>query len=181
MSLSGVRSYLRETVRSCRGKGYVETITGRRRQLPAIQHNNLHSKAQVILTRLVYSLANITFMRYQNVHLKKFQNFPGEVFFFCHVLSVCLISLYLLVFLKMIIVRPGKKILGSGQLIFESWSGGPVDGFFFEPQPEFSKSNATCRHGCRCRSGNLRCQVLAADLRSSSHGESGVLEGGGAT
>ena len=37
--------------------------------------------------------------------------------------------------------RPGKKKFGSGQLIFENWSGGPVDFFFFEAQPEFSKSN----------------------------------------
>ena len=36
-------------------------------------------------------------------------------------------------------IRPGKKNVGSGQLIFENWSGGPVKLFFFiEPQPEFS-------------------------------------------
>ena len=27
--------------------------------------------------------------------------------------------------------RPGKKNFGSGQLIFENWSGGPVDLFSF--------------------------------------------------
>ena len=42
------------------------------------------------------------------------------------------------------IFRPGKKF-GSGQLILENWSGGPVDGFFFEPQPKFSKSKE-CLH-----------------------------------
>ena len=29
------------------------------------------------------------------------------------------------------ILRPGKKNFGSGQLIFENWSGGPVDLFSF--------------------------------------------------
>ena len=33
-----------------------------------------------------------------------------------------------------------EKNFGSAQLIFENWSGGPVD-VFFEPQPKFSKSN----------------------------------------
>ena len=28
-------------------------------------------------------------------------------------------------------IRPGKKNFGSGQLIFENWSGGPVEVFFF--------------------------------------------------
>ena len=38
-----------------------------------------------------------------------------------------------------LILRPGKKNFGSGQLIFENWSGGPVKLFFFiQPQPEFS-------------------------------------------
>ena len=34
-------------------------------------------------------------------------------------------------------IRPGKKNFGSGQLIFENWSGGPVD-LFFEQQLKFS-------------------------------------------
>ena len=35
-----------------------------------------------------------------------------------------------------------KKYFGSGQLIFENWSGGPLDlfFFFFEPQHKSSKS-----------------------------------------
>ena len=36
---------------------------------------------------------------------------------------------------------PGIKKTGSGQLIFKNWSGGPVDDFFFEAQPKFSKSD----------------------------------------
>ena len=31
----------------------------------------------------------------------------------------------------LITLRPGKKNFGSGQLIFENWSGGPVDLFSF--------------------------------------------------
>ena len=44
------------------------------------------------------------------------------------------------IYLNGLTIRPGKKNFGSGQLIFENWSGGPVD-IFFEPQPKFSKSN----------------------------------------
>ena len=33
-----------------------------------------------------------------------------------------------------------EKNFGSGQLIFENWSGGLVD-VFFKKQPKFSKSN----------------------------------------
>ena len=45
---------------------------------------------------------------------------------------------------------------------------------------------STCRDGCRCRGGNLEvsgagCQVMAADLLRSRHGESETLEGGEAT
>ena len=43
---------------------------------------------------------------------------------------------------------------------------------------------STCRHGCRCRGGNLEvsgagCQVMAADSLRSRHGERGMLEGEG--
>ena len=48
-----------------------------------------------------------------------------------------------------VIVRPGKKNFGSGQLIFENWSGGPVEGFFLEPQPIFSKSYFSTSHKTR--------------------------------
>ena len=45
---------------------------------------------------------------------------------------------------------------------------------------------STCRDGCRCRGGNLEvsgagCQVMAADMLHSRHGESETLEGGEAT
>ena len=45
-------------------------------------------------------------------------------------------------------VRPGKINFGSGQLIIENWSGGPVD-FFLEPQPIVSKSYFSTSHKTR--------------------------------
>ena len=42
-----------------------------------------------------------------------------------------------------------KKNFGSGQLIFENWSGGPVEVFFFEPRPIFSKSYFSTSHKTR--------------------------------
>ena len=41
---------------------------------------------------------------------------------------------------------------------------------------------STCRDVCRCLEvSGAGCQVMAADSLHSRHGESGVLEGGGAT
>ncbi|XP_068038023.1 DNA polymerase theta isoform X3 [Anomalospiza imberbis] len=42
---TGVQKFLRETVRSCRRDGFVQTILGRRRYLPAIKDPNPYSKA----------------------------------------------------------------------------------------------------------------------------------------
>ena len=69
-------------------------------------------------------------------------------------------------------VRPGKTNFGSGQLIFENWSGGPVDVFFFEPQPKFSKSNES-QHAemtpiQRWQTGGVRCRVPGAGIRRTA-------------
>ena len=75
--------------------------------------------------------------------------------------------------------RPGRKKFGSGQLIFENWSGGPVD-VFSEPQPKFSKSNEY-QHAEMDADAEVACagcQVMAADSLCSRHGERGKLEGG---
>ena len=45
--VAGMRSFLRDTVSRCRELGYVETIQGRRRYLPAIKDTNPHAKAHV--------------------------------------------------------------------------------------------------------------------------------------
>ncbi|XP_071114847.1 DNA polymerase theta-like [Haliotis cracherodii] len=42
----GLRTYLRSTVESCRQHGYVQTISGRKRYLPAIKDVNPHARAQ---------------------------------------------------------------------------------------------------------------------------------------
>lgn len=44
---TGVQKFLRETVQSCRRDGFVQTILGRRRYLPAIKDPNPYSKAHV--------------------------------------------------------------------------------------------------------------------------------------
>ena len=58
-------------------------------------------------------------------------------------------------------IRPGKHF-GSVQLIFENWSGGPVD--FFIHKPKFSKFNK-CQHADMVADAEVatwRCQVLDA-------------------
>ena len=78
-----------------------------------------------------------------------------------------------------------EKNFGSGQLIFENWSGGPVD-FFLEPQPKYMYSRSKkCQDAdmdadtevatWRCPELDVRCWV---DSRRSRHGESWALEGG---
>ena len=42
-----MRKYLQECVSKCKERGFVETITGRRRYLPAIKDNNLYARAHV--------------------------------------------------------------------------------------------------------------------------------------
>ncbi|CAE1304794.1 POLQ [Acanthosepion pharaonis] len=42
----GMKSYLRHLVEYCRDKGYIQTITGRKRYLPHITSTNIHAKAQ---------------------------------------------------------------------------------------------------------------------------------------
>ena len=59
----------------------------------------------------------------------------------------------------------------SGQLIFENWSGGPVDVFSLEPQPKFSKSNK-CQHAdmnADAEVATCSCQVLDARCWQQTH------------
>ena len=65
-----------------------------------------------------------------------------------------------------------KKNFGSGQLIFENWSGGPVAVFFFEPRHKFSKSNES-QHAemmpiQRWQPGGVRCRVSGAGSRRTA-------------
>ncbi|XP_064000012.1 DNA polymerase theta [Pogoniulus pusillus] len=60
---TGIQKFLRETVRSCRRDGFVQTILGRRRYLPAIKDANPYSKAhaerQAVNTTVQGSAADI--------------------------------------------------------------------------------------------------------------------------
>ncbi|XP_064933489.1 DNA polymerase theta isoform X5 [Columba livia] len=60
---TGIQKFLRETVRSCRRDGFVQTILGRRRYLPAIKDSNPYSKAhaerQAVNTTVQGSAADI--------------------------------------------------------------------------------------------------------------------------
>ncbi|XP_059677103.1 DNA polymerase theta [Gavia stellata] len=60
---TGIQKFLRETVRSCRRDGFVQTILGRRRYLPAINDPNPYSKAhaerQAVNTTVQGSAADI--------------------------------------------------------------------------------------------------------------------------
>ncbi|XP_050770857.1 DNA polymerase theta [Gymnogyps californianus] len=60
---TGIQKFLRETVRSCRRDGFVQTILGRRRYLPAIKDTNPYSKAhaerQAVNTTVQGSAADI--------------------------------------------------------------------------------------------------------------------------
>ncbi|XP_010140554.1 PREDICTED: DNA polymerase theta, partial [Buceros rhinoceros silvestris] len=60
---TGIQKFLRDTVRSCRRDGFVQTILGRRRYLPAIKDPNPYSKAhaerQAVNTTVQGSAADI--------------------------------------------------------------------------------------------------------------------------
>ncbi|XP_069722926.1 DNA polymerase theta isoform X2 [Phaenicophaeus curvirostris] len=60
---TGIQKFLRETVRNCRRDGFVQTILGRRRYLPAIKDANPYSKAhaerQAVNTTVQGSAADI--------------------------------------------------------------------------------------------------------------------------
>ncbi|XP_010290665.1 PREDICTED: DNA polymerase theta, partial [Phaethon lepturus] len=60
---AGIQKFLRETVRTCRRDGFVQTILGRRRYLPAIKDPNPYSKAhaerQAVNTTVQGSAADI--------------------------------------------------------------------------------------------------------------------------
>jgi len=49
LSSSGVNTFLQDTVEDCRARGYVETMMGRRRYLPAISSNNAASRGMIFI------------------------------------------------------------------------------------------------------------------------------------
>ncbi|XP_012425409.5 DNA polymerase theta [Taeniopygia guttata] len=77
---TGVQKFLRETVRSCRRDGFVQTILGRRRYLPAIKDPNPYSKAhaerQAVNTTVQGSAADIVKTATVNIQ-KRLEAFPS--------------------------------------------------------------------------------------------------------
>ncbi|XP_028838783.1 DNA polymerase theta isoform X2 [Denticeps clupeoides] len=78
---SGIQSFLRETVKSCCRRGYVQTILGRRRYLPGIKDSNTyiksHAERQAVNTTVQGSAADIVKLATVNIQRQLSQSFPG--------------------------------------------------------------------------------------------------------
>ncbi|XP_076467231.1 DNA polymerase theta-like [Babylonia areolata] len=81
---TGMRSYLRKTVERCRESGYVMTVTGRRRYLPAIKDTNPHARAQAerqaVNTTVQGSAADIVKAAMNAIDRELAQAFPDTRF-----------------------------------------------------------------------------------------------------
>ncbi|XP_054668721.1 DNA polymerase theta isoform X2 [Grus americana] len=79
---TGIQQFLRETVRSCRRDGFVQTILGRRRYLPAIKDPNPYSKAhaerQAVNTTVQGSAADIVKTATVNIQ-RRLEAFPSAI------------------------------------------------------------------------------------------------------
>ncbi|KAK2169549.1 hypothetical protein LSH36_9g16022 [Paralvinella palmiformis] len=77
---SGIRKYLQVTVQKCREMGYVETISGRRRYLPAIRDKNVHTKShaerQAVNTTVQGSAADLVKKAMINIDAALWQMYP---------------------------------------------------------------------------------------------------------
>lgn len=80
---SGIRKYLKETIEGCKARGYVKTITGRRRYLPAITSNNSHARTQAerqaVNTTVQGSAADLVKIAMINIDKRLLQEFPACV------------------------------------------------------------------------------------------------------
>uniref|UniRef100_A0A8D0GJD7 DNA polymerase theta n=1 Tax=Sphenodon punctatus TaxID=8508 RepID=A0A8D0GJD7_SPHPU len=79
---TGIQKFLQETVKSCRRDGFVQTILGRRRYLPAIKDLNPYSKAQAerqaVNTTVQGSAADIVKTATLNIQ-RQLESFPSAV------------------------------------------------------------------------------------------------------
>ena len=77
---SGLKSYLRETITKCQQCGYVETLLGRKRYLPAIHSTNLLAKSQAerqaVNTTIQGSAADLVKMAMVNADRKLLEKYP---------------------------------------------------------------------------------------------------------
>ncbi|KAM8975158.1 LOW QUALITY PROTEIN: DNA polymerase theta [Pelodytes ibericus] len=79
---TGIHRFLKETVKSCVRDGFVQTILGRRRYLPAIKDANPHAKAhaerQAVNTTVQGSAADIVKTATVNIQKRLEEAFPQE-------------------------------------------------------------------------------------------------------
>ncbi|CAI5797066.1 DNA polymerase theta [Podarcis lilfordi] len=87
---SGIQKFLRETVRKCSRDGFVQTIMGRRRYLPAIKDSNPYRKAQAerqaVNTVVQGSAADIVKTATVNIQAQ-LESFPSAVKSYGHLES----------------------------------------------------------------------------------------------
>ncbi|XP_040195123.1 DNA polymerase theta isoform X2 [Rana temporaria] len=78
---SGIRRFLKETVKNCTSNGFVQTILGRRRYLPAIKDSNHHARAhaerQAVNTTVQGSAADIVKTATVNIQKRLEAAFPS--------------------------------------------------------------------------------------------------------
>lgn len=58
----GIKSFIADTVKSCRDKEYVETFQGRRRYLPTINENDLSKKGLYFTLSYIRVIIRITLL-----------------------------------------------------------------------------------------------------------------------
>ncbi|XP_038657843.1 DNA polymerase theta isoform X3 [Scyliorhinus canicula] len=77
----GIQKFLRETVKNCQENGFVQTILGRKRYLPAIKDSNPHIKAhaqrQAVNTTVQGSAADLVKIATVNIQKRLEETFPS--------------------------------------------------------------------------------------------------------
>uniref|UniRef100_A0A673C1M8 DNA polymerase theta n=1 Tax=Sphaeramia orbicularis TaxID=375764 RepID=A0A673C1M8_9TELE len=100
----GISAFLKETVKNCIKKGYVQTLMGRRRYLPGITNTNVHIKAhaerQAVNTTVQGSAADIVKLATVNIQKRLRKTYPSAPISLQHILSgnthsICLVRLNL--------------------------------------------------------------------------------------
>lgn len=79
----GVKKYLKDTVEQCKKQGFVKTITGRKRFLPAISSSNVHAHSQAarqaVNTTVQGSAADLVKIAMINIDRRLTEEFPSCV------------------------------------------------------------------------------------------------------
>ena len=79
----GVKKYLKETVEQCKKQGFVKTVTGRKRFLPAINSTNTHAHSQAarqaVNTTVQGSAADLVKTTMVNIDKRLTKEFPSCV------------------------------------------------------------------------------------------------------